>query len=166
MRYIPSTATLSNRDTPKDRYRLGKHLVKVIGNQINRLELVANSPEQEFCDLMEEEDLYKYAKDEIIDYVGKTNLNLATSDGVLGNMRLAESKRRLFRPAPSTQRLQHPLGEFAIMLLYASRMSEKDTWIIKRDASVENITPPQKIWHSRNSQVHFSSPGCPFSSSF
>lgn len=166
MRYIPSTATLDNRGTTDDRYRLGPDLVEVIENQIENLGLDANSPEQEFCNLMEEEDLDKHAKDQITSYISKINRNLGTSSGVLGYMRLAETKRRLFRPAPSTQKPQHPLGEFAMMLPYASRMPDGDTWIMNRDALVENITPPQKIWHPRNSQVHFSSAGCPFSASF
>jgi hypothetical protein len=167
MRYIPSTATLQDPTSKDDKYKLGSDLIEVIENAIHDLELdPKTSPEAEFLDLVNNPNLVQVAKARIQTYVNKINIELAKPAGVLGYMRIAETKRRLFRPPPKYQKPLHPLAEFDMSLPYASRMGEKETYFMKEDATPEVIAQPSKIWHPRNTQVHFSSAGCPFSSSF
>jgi len=167
MRYIPSTATLQDPASKDDKYGLGSDLVEVVTNAIPNLDLdPKTSPEAEFLDLVKNPNLLQVAKARIQAYVDKINAELAKPSGVLNFMRIAETKRRLFRPPPRYQKPLHPLAEFDMSLPYASRMQEKETYYMKEDATAEAIPPPSKIWHPRNTQAHFSSAGCPFSSSF
>lgn len=169
MRYIPSTATLdTNLPKDDDRYNLGVDLIEVIENAITDFELGQDSPEAEFIGLVKQEDhdLYQAAKDKLQIYVKGINEKLKTQEGVLEYMRVAETKRRIFRPPPKMQRPVHPLAEFDMSLPYASRVPLDGAYTMKPDGTVEELTPPAKIWHPRNIQSHFSSAGCPFSASF
>ncbi|RYP20438.1 hypothetical protein DL765_002814 [Monosporascus sp. GIB2] len=172
MRYIPSTLVFSPAGSSSDdRYLFSNDLAEAIQTGIESLELnKRTSPEAEFLELLSQPDLEQEAKRRIQKYVNNINAKLATKEGVLGYMRLAESKRRMFRPPPSSRRPVHPLAEFDLSLPYASKMPSTGSslvqWIMKPDASVVSAESDNDIWHPRNTQAHFSSAGCPFSASF
>ena len=170
MRYVPSTATYDGTATNlQDRYELGSGLVDAVKYAIPNLGLdPKTSPEAEFLELAGHENLEQHICSKIGAYVKKINEQLKTTNGVLGYMRVAESKRRLFRPPPRTQRPLHPLAEFDMSLPYANKVSafNGEVWSMKPDGTVESILPPERVWHPRNTQTHFSASGCPFSASF
>ncbi|RYP70984.1 hypothetical protein DL771_005079 [Monosporascus sp. 5C6A] len=154
-----------------DRYLFSNDLAEAIQTHIESLELNRRtSPEAEFLELLSQPDLEQEAKRRIQKYVNNINAKLATKEGVLGYMKLAESKRRMFRPTRSSGRPVHPLAEFDLSLPYASNMpsngSSLGQWMMKPNASVVPAESDNDIWHPRNTQAHFSSTGCPFSASF
>jgi len=167
MRYIPSTAVyrLAKAST-QDRYGFGGDLVEAIEYAKVSLGWNDKSPEAEFLKLVNLENLEEVAKNQIKEFVDKVNVNLGNPQGVLGYMRVAETRRRMFRPPLSLKRPVHPLAEFDLALPYSTQMPDSETWLMLPDASVKNAEPSHKIWHPRNTQAHFSSAGCPFSASF
>jgi hypothetical protein len=169
MRYIPSTLVHSpTGSSDDDRYLFSKDLAEAVSIGIESLELdPKTSPEAEFLDYLSRDDLEQVAKKKIVDYVNNINRLLTSKDGVLGYMKLAETKRRMFRPPPSTRRPVHPLAEFDLSLPYASKMGPfSQEWKMKPDATVVAADSDHDVWHPRNTQAHFSSAGCPFSASF
>jgi hypothetical protein len=176
MRYIPSTVNLSTSagsasGNDHDRYGFGRDLEVAVRGAITKLELDPDtSPEAEFLRFLKiaDDDWQRVLKDRIEEYVQRINVQLKTKAGILGYLRVAETKRRTFRPPPITQRPLHPLAEFDMSLPYATRIDAFSdcNWVMQSDATVMQIPTAKSIWHPRNTQAHLSSAGCPFSASF
>jgi hypothetical protein len=168
MRYMPSEAQyIPAAASTDDRYGFGKDLIQAIEYAKISLELDDASPEVEFLDLMKLPNLEEEARKTLSTFIQQANVRLATKDGVLGYLRVSETKRRLFRPPPATRRSLHPLAEFDMSVPYATKMGDGEVWLMQKDASVvKEQDPSGSTWHPRNSQAHFSSAGCPFSASF
>ena len=167
MRYVPSTVIYSATANSDDRYGFGTDLIEAIELGIETLELdPKTSPEAEFLGIVRLPNQKEEVMNRISQYVTNVNAQLARPEGVLGYLKLAESKRCLFRPPPSTRRPVHPLAEFDLMLPYASKLPSDEVWTMKPDGSVENTGLESNIWHPRNTQTHFLASGCPFSASF
>lgn len=177
MRYIPSTALLSPSPPPtpassSDRYTLGADLVAAVERAIANNALPPSSPEAEFVGLARSAgDINAVASARLREYVAAVNARLATADGVLDYMRVAETRRRTFRPPPRSGRPNHPLAEFDLTLPYAVGMGGADggggeAWAMRRDGGVERVDAGnggRSVWHPRDSTAHFSAVGCPFS---
>lgn len=169
MRYIPSTAIYDPTAKGEDQYQLGKDLVEAIKYAMISLELdPETSPEAEFLKLAAIEDISAEAQAMITSYVENINAKLKSREGILDYMKVAETKRRKFRPHKRTQKPSHPLAEFDMSLPYAAKLGldEGDNWIMRPDGRAEEEGLLQNYWHPRNTQNHFSASGCPFSAAF
>lgn len=169
MRYIPSTLDYCPTGTSEDdRYRFSTDLAEAVQTGIESLELdPKTSPEAEFLELLSNPDVEQEARKRLQAYVDNINKKLSTKEGVSDYMALAETKRRMFRPPPSTRRPVHPLAEFDLSLPYASAIDPgQKEWKMMQNGAVVLADSDNDVWHPRNTQAHFSSAGCPFSASF
>ncbi|KAK2733888.1 hypothetical protein FQN57_001938, partial [Myotisia sp. PD_48] len=141
MRYMPSTLTFDAKSTGDDKYGFGNDLINAIEYAMKSLGLDQDtSPEAEFLKLARRTDLEEHSLKTIKDYIEGINKQLKTKDGIAGYIRVAESKRRQFRPHPRTNRPVHPLAEFDMSLPYASKIGA-ETWRMKKDGSVIQDEP-------------------------
>lgn len=162
MRYVPSTATYDATASKEDKYALGEDLVAAVEQGIENYGRDKASPEAEFISLARNPKIIKDAKAQIQMYVANINRHLDTADGVLDYLRVAETRRRTFRPHPRSQKPAHALAEFSLTLPYARNMDE-DTWVMKADGSVEKAALRRDVWHPRDNQAHLIASGCPYS---
>ncbi|KXX82080.1 hypothetical protein MMYC01_201566 [Madurella mycetomatis] len=164
MRYIPSTARWDGT-----KYTLGTGLTRAI-----RAAAAAKpdgSPEAEYVQLLDAQgDFSVNFSDKLIAFIAQVNKGLKDSrhskDSVKNCLRVAESKRRIFRPSPWLNLPAHPLAEFNMALPYATSMPDDPSgpWEFTASGAFRQAKPSENIWHSRSAQAPFSSAGCPFSS--
>ncbi|KAJ5226535.1 hypothetical protein N7468_007760 [Penicillium chermesinum] len=125
MQYLPSTTSLDG-----DKYDMETAWIANIRKSSHASE--AGSPECEFLDLYQHPPSCSAIKTRFRDYLGKVNVRLKTGEGVTDFMKLAESRRRIYRPLP--------LDEFGMTLPYALCLLEDSKLIeMKEDASVTEI---------------------------
>ena len=167
LHYVPSTLMYSATASSNDRYEFGKDLVDAVALGIETLGLdPENSAEHDFLYWARVEEQEKQVKIELSKYAARVNEQLATLEGVLGYMKITETRRSMFRPPPTSHKPVHPLAEFDLQLPYASKFPHDENWRMKSDGTACKVDPDPSVWHPRNTQAHYVASGCPFSTSF
>lgn len=125
MQYLPKTTSLDG-----DKYDMETAWIANIRKSSHASE--AGSPEYEFLDLYCHPPSCSAIETRFRDYLGKVNVRLKTQEGVTDFMKLAESRRRIYRPLP--------LDEFGMTLPYALNLPTDWKLIeMKEDATVTEI---------------------------
>ena len=165
MRYVPSTATYDKEAPRQDKYTLGEDLIAAVERGVTTYDYHDESPEVEFVQLARNPNIFHDSRKAIEAYVNNINDHLKTENGVLDYMKVAETRRRTFRPPPRSQRPPHPLAEFDLTLPYAQKMDPgfEETWVMKSNGTVASALPVKNVWHPRDNQAHLIASGCPFS---
>jgi hypothetical protein len=165
MRYVPSTARWDGA-----KYTLGPGLTRAIRTAAAD-KADDTSPEAEYLRLIDTPgDFSVNFTNKLISFVTRDNKGLQDSrhaeSSVRNCLKIAESKRRIFRPSPWLNLAAHPLSEFNVALPYATRMADDSSgpWEFTADGAFRQAKPSENIWHPRTAQAPFSSAGCPFSS--
>ena len=164
MRYVPSTARFVGQTT-----NFGVAFTKIV-REISEQPDKTDSPEAEYIKWIDiTEDFNGAVIETLGDYIRSINKKIKSQKAaqwVQEYLKVAESKRRIFKPPPRSKRPAHPLAEFPMTLPYATRMvDDLDPYEMTANGEVKKRPVSKDIWHPRNSQAHFSSSGCPFSSS-
>lgn len=101
----------------------------------------------------------------ICTYIQQVDRRLQTQEGVDDVLRLAESRRRIFRPPPGSQEPGSGLAEFDMSIPYAMSLDwDARRVIMKGSGEVEEMTgPPHELTTNILSPgSRFGAGGCPF----
>jgi hypothetical protein len=130
MQYVPET-TVYNEDAGK--YDLEDQFIVNVKESKFFKEQVQESPEYQFISLLDAE--LKDHQKRIQSYLKNVQIRLKTVDGLADYLRLAESRRRIYRPLP--------LDEFALTLPYALKygLDFNTRYEMTESGEIQNMAP-------------------------
>ncbi|KAF1998461.1 hypothetical protein P154DRAFT_577808 [Amniculicola lignicola CBS 123094] len=142
---VPSTARYNEGET-----NFGSAFTKVVQTAASGLD--EGSPEAEYIRFMDDPgDLTGIVTKKLRDYVASINKKLQSPQApawVEKYLKVAESKRRMFRPPPRSGRPSNPLAEFEMALPYARKMEDDlDPWEMTADGGAAQVPTSKAIWH-------------------
>jgi len=159
MKHIPETALYHGNGD----YDLAEKLLESINNSPQKN--VRDSPESEYLRYLARDDYEAYFAGEISRYINNVKRRLQTQEGVNDYLRLAESRRRVFRPPPESLDPANGLAEFPMSIPYATGLKSNSIPVEMATSGElkEVVDVHNRLKNPENPQSRFSNfKGCPF----